>query len=192
MHYVPLLAVLAALAVILFRDELILFHRRARVFGLMRAFYMGRTERRRPVFLSPAVLAYGAIRMDAAHGTPTLWEKIGALFGADGANQSAVLAGDQRDLSQAEQDLLGIFQPILHTLESESLSDLTDLTKTVLTGAEGGQVTTVAGAVALVKTAVQAEGGTVAQQVETLGETSLTTLVSAVLASLGKVSLPAA
>jgi hypothetical protein len=139
---------------------------------------------------SPGVLRMLDVRMDAAHGTPTIWEKLGALFGAGGANQAATLAGDQRDLTQAEQDVLTLFQPVLHTIEATGLSDLSTFLSTVLGGA--ASVTSVAGAVSLVKSAIANEGGTIASQAAALGETSLTTLVSAALASLGKVDLPAA
>ena len=139
--------------------------------------------------LSPAVLAMMSLRMDAAHGTPTIWEKIGALFGAGGADQAATLAGDQRDLSQAEQDVVSLLQPLLHSFEGTALADLTSFVKATLAASTAS---TVSGAVAEVNAAAKAEAGTVLSQVEQLGQTSLVTLVSAALAALGKVNLPAA
>ena len=35
--------------------------------------------------------------MPAADGTPTIWEKIGAVFNLEGAENATILAGDQRD-----------------------------------------------------------------------------------------------
>lgn len=145
------------------------------------------------VFLSPVVVAMLSLRMDAAHGTPTIFEKIGALLGLGGTDQAATLAGDEHDLSTVETDFLNTFlQPLLHTVESDGLTDLSALVTTTLASAAGGQVPSVAAAVDLVKTAVTAQGGSLLQQIEKLGETSLVTLVSAGLASLGHTALPAA
>jgi hypothetical protein len=139
---------------------------------------------------SPGVRRMLSLRMDAAHGTPTIWEKLSAAFGGGGANRASILAGEQRDFTQAEQDLVSIFQPVLHTLESTALTDLRAILNKVLSGA--ASLTSVAGAVSLVKTAITSEGGVVVQQAQQLGQTSLTTLVSAELAALGHVNLPAA
>jgi hypothetical protein len=128
--------------------------------------------------------------MPASQGTPTIWEKIGAVFNLDGAQNAAILAGDQRDLSKAEQDVLAIFQPILNSAEGTGLSDLVSMLQGILTLVPG--VSTVSGAVQIVTSVLQGEAGPLAAQAKALGQTSLTTLVSAALAALGKVNLPIA
>ena len=145
---------------------------------------------------SPGVLRLAGLRMDASVGTPTIWQKIavalglGASIGMTPAEIASTQAGDNADVTEAEKNLLGLFQPILHSAESTGLADLQALLTTVLTGAESGSITSVASAVALVKSALATEAGAAAAQAEQIGETSLTTLVSAALASLGKTALP--
>jgi hypothetical protein len=126
--------------------------------------------------------------MPAADGTPTIWEKIGAVFNLEGAENATILAGDQRDLTQAEQDVLALFKPILSSAESTGLSDLTSMLQGILTLVPG--VSTVSGAVQIVTSVLAGEAGPLAAQAKALGQTSLTTLVSAALAALGKVNLP--
>jgi hypothetical protein len=157
---------------------------------LVRAWYRHRATSllRQRYIPSAGVLSMLSLRMDAAHGVPTVWEKLAALFGGDGANNASVLAGDQRDLTTAETDLLGLFQPLLHTVESTGLTDLSAVIQKVLTGASG--ITSVSTAVALVTTAIEGEVPTIQQQAAAIGKTSLTTLVSAALASLGHLDLP--
>jgi len=144
-----------------------------------------------PIFIpSPGVRRMLALRMDAAHGTPTIWEKLAALTGHGGAHQSDIVAGEQRDLTEAEHELLGLFQPLLHTVESGVLTDLADFTKKVVTGLP--QVTSVGQVVSEVKSALAAEGGVLHEQAQQLGETAVTTLTGAVLGALGHINLPVA
>jgi hypothetical protein len=145
---------------------------------------------------SPAVRAMLSLRMDAAHGTPTVWQKIvarlgfGAAIGMTPAEIASTLAGDNRDLTQGETDLLSLFANVLHTGEADGLADLQAAATTALSGASG--VTSVAAGVALVKTVLTTASASAQSQAATLGETTLTTLVSAILSSLGHTNLPAA
>ena len=131
--------------------------------------------------------------MPASQGTPTVWEKLAVAFGF-GASAgltpdqiTAVQAGDQRDLTTAEKDVLALFQPILNTAEQTGLGDLT----TFLSAIAGiGSVTSVSQAANIVNAALAAEAGTLEKQAIALGQTSLTTLISAALAAVGKVNLP--
>lgn len=127
--------------------------------------------------------------MSEAAGTPTIWEKIGAVFGLDGASNAAVLAGDQRDLSTAEQTILALFKPVLAQAEQEGVADLISLLQGILVLVPG--VTSVSGAVGIVSAVLKGEAGPLAAQAEKLGQTALSTLVSAALSSLGKTNLPA-
>ncbi len=139
-------------------------------------------------YLSPAVQNALRFRMDAAHGEPTVWEKVSAWFGGGGANRAATLAGEQRDFSAAEQEFLTIFQPVLHTVESVGITDLSAFLKTVLSAAPS--ITSISGAVDIVKAALETAVGSIKTQATSLGQTSLITLVSAILAALGHVNLP--
>lgn len=146
-----------------------------------------------PLF-SPAVNAALAVRMDASVGEPTVLQKIAAKFGFGAEigmtpeEIASTLAGDNADLTKGGQVVLGAFQHILSFAETDGVADLTNVLTTLLTLIPG--VSSVAGAVKVVLTVLEAEAGPLQAQATALGQTSLTTLVSAILASLGKVNLP--
>ncbi|MGH8335973.1 MAG: hypothetical protein ACRETL_03940 [Gammaproteobacteria bacterium] len=133
--------------------------------------------------------------MDAAHGTPTVWQKVavklgfGKAIGMTDQEIADTLAGEQHDVTQGEQVLLGLFAPILHAAEGAGLSDLQTFLTDALKGA--ASITSVAGGVAFAKSELANEGGTIKTQAEGLGETAFTTFISAILTSIGHVSLPA-
>ena len=146
---------------------------------------------------SPAVRAMLSLRMDITKGTPpSVWQKIavklgfGAAIGLTPAEILAVQTGDNADITQGEQDLLSLFSPILHAAETDGVADLQTALTTALSGAAA--VTSVVGGVALAKTALTTASSSAQAQAANLGETAFTTLVSAILSSLGHVSLPAA
>lgn len=134
--------------------------------------------------------------MPASAGTPTILQKIGAALGFGAAlgmtpaEITATQAGDQADLTKAEQTIVGLFAPIFNLAETDGLSDLTAFLQAVLGAVPN--ITSVSQAVNIVKAAATAENGVLSQQVQTLGQTSLTTLVSAALAAVGKVNVPIA
>lgn len=143
---------------------------------------------RRSLIYSPAVRAMLSLRMDAAHGTPTIWEKMGALLGLEGKEDAPIIAGEEHDLSAAEEAVLGVLQPLLHGAEGEAMGDITTVIQKVLAGA--GSIGSIGSAVSLVESAVKSEEPVLQEQIAALGKTSLTTLVSAVLATLGHTDLP--
>ena len=131
--------------------------------------------------------------MPASQGTPTIEEKIavalgfGAQVGLTPDEIAATQAGDQRDLSTAEQAIVGLFSPILGAAEQAGLSDLAQF----LTAVAGlSSVTSISGAANIVNAALEAEAGVMQKQAIALGQTSITTLISAALAKVGKVNLP--
>lgn len=133
--------------------------------------------------------------MPASEGTPTVLEKLAAALGFGAAvgmtpdEIAATQAGDQRDLTKGEQDVVLLFKPILTQAETTGLADLTNIMQTVLTLIPS--ISSVSSAVGVIQAILKAEAGPLAAQAEALGQTSLTTLVSAVLAGLGKTNLPA-
>ena len=144
---------------------------------------------------SPGVRRMLALRMDASVGTPTLLQKIaarlgfGAAIGMTPAEIASTLAGENADVTKGEQDLLNLFTPILHTGEADGLSDLQAFLTAELSA---GIPTSVASAVSTTKAALATASASAQSQAASLGETAFTTLVSAVLSSLGHTSLPAA
>lgn len=131
--------------------------------------------------------------MPASAGTPTILEKIAAALGFGAAvgltpdEITATQQGDSRDLTTAEQEVVALFQPILGAVEQEGLGDLVQF----LTAVAGlGSVTSVSGAANIVNAALSAEAGVMQKQAISLGQTSITTLISAALAKVGKVNLP--
>jgi len=131
--------------------------------------------------------------MSAANGVPTVLEKIAAALGFGASvgltpdQITATQAGDNRDLSVAEQTVVSLFSPILGAAEQAGLADLTQF----LTAVAGlGSVTSVSGAANIVNAALSAEAGVMQKQALSLGQTSVTTLISAALAKVGKVNLP--
>lgn len=122
--------------------------------------------------------------MPASQGTPTIWQKIGAIFGQGGTTQAATLAGDERDAATLLADLEGLFGPTVVTLETDGLAAVTAFLKEVLSVAP---ITSLSTAISAVKTAATTAGGTLLTQIESLGEQALTTLISAALTALGKV-----
>jgi hypothetical protein len=144
---------------------------------------------------SPAVRAYLSLRMDAAHGTPTIWEKIAAKLGFGAAigmtpdQITATVAGDNADITKGEQDLLGLFQPSLVAVEQAGASDLVSFLKAI---AGLGSVTSVSQAANIVNGALAAEGATLQKQAIAIGQTGVTTLLSAALSAAGKINLPLA
>jgi hypothetical protein len=131
--------------------------------------------------------------MPIAQGTPTIEQKVavalgfGASIGLTPEEITAVQTGEQKDLSTAEQTVVGLFSPILGAAEQAGLADLTQF----LTAVAGlGSVTSVSGAANIVNAALSAEAGVMQKQAISLGQTSVTTLISAALAKVGKVNLP--
>lgn len=129
--------------------------------------------------------------MPASQGTPTIWEKIGVAFGITSGLTSdevnAIKAGEQKDLTTAEQAVVGLFQPILNVAEQQGLGDLTQF----LTAVAGlSSVTSIGGAANIVNAALAAEGGTMQKQAIALGQTAISTLIGAALTKVGKVNLP--
>lgn len=145
---------------------------------------------RRPLYLSPAVVAMLSLRMDAAHGTPTIWEKLEALAGI-GTDHAATLAGEKADFTSSEQAVLVLFRPLLHNAEDFAITDLvTFITKVLASLAQ--PPSTINGAMGIVQTALTSEAGVAEAQAVSIGTTSLTTLVTAALASLGHLNVPVA
>ena len=132
--------------------------------------------------------------MPTSAGTPTVWEKLGAALGFGASigmtpdQIAATLAGDQRDLTKGEQELVSIFQPILNQVETQGLADLAVFLKAILGAIP--QITSVSHGVSIVNAALQAEGSTLQQQAISIGESGLITLISAALSAVGKVNLP--
>jgi hypothetical protein len=131
--------------------------------------------------------------MPASAGTPTVWEKIaaklgfGAGIGMTPDEITTTLAGDNADITKAEQEIVGLFAPILNVAETQGLGDLATFLKAI---AGIGSVSSVSQAANIVNAALAAEAGTLQKQAIALGQTSLTTLISAALAAVGKVNLP--
>lgn len=131
--------------------------------------------------------------MPASAGTPTVLEKIAAALGFGASvgltpdEITATQAGDQRDLTAGEQVLVGLFSPILGVAEQDGLGDLAQF----LTAVAGlSSVTSVSGATNIVSGALSAEAGVMQKQAIALGQTSVSTLITAALAKVGKTNLP--
>ena len=103
--------------------------------------------------------------MPASQGTPTFFEKIGAVFGLDGANNAAVLAGDQRDLTKGEQAVLSLLQPTLNAIEGDAQGDLANYSRLDLAAVPN--ITSLSQAVGIVNGALAAENGTLSWRSKT-------------------------
>ncbi|HEX4096455.1 MAG TPA: hypothetical protein VHX64_06985 [Caulobacteraceae bacterium] len=128
--------------------------------------------------------------MDLTDGKPNLFEKIGALFGLEGSSNAAVLAGDERDLSTAEKDLLAFAGPIL----SQDASAIED---SLLTAVKGflptlGTITSVPAAAAATKAFITTQGGALLAQVESMAEAVWQAFVALAIHAVGLVVPPAA
>lgn len=128
--------------------------------------------------------------MPASAGTPTIWEKIAALWGGDGAENAAVLAGDKADLAKGVAALQGLFGPVVNEIETDALTDVTGFLKGLAAAAP--TFTSLSQAVNYVKGSAAALGGPVGQQVGSLSQSALITLVSAALVAVGKLNVPVA
>lgn len=132
--------------------------------------------------------------MSAAQGTPTIFEKIavalglGANIGLTPQEVTSVQQGEQRDLTSAEQTVFSLAKPILSVGETQGVADLTTMLKTILGAIPN--MTSLGGAMSVVNSVLEAEGSTLQKQSVSLGQTSLTTIVTAILAELGHVNLP--
>lgn len=132
--------------------------------------------------------------MPASQGTPTIEEKaavalgFGAAVGLNPTEIAAIQAGEQRDLTKAEQDVFGLFSPILGAAEQTGLGDLANMLTAVLGAIPS--ITSISGGVSIINAILQAESGPLQKQAIALGQTSLTTLVTAALAKVGKSNLP--
>lgn len=132
--------------------------------------------------------------MPASAGTPTVLQKIAAVFGFGAAigmtpdEIAATQAGDARDLTAGEQVVLGLFAPILNAAEGDGVSDLAAFLKALLGALPS--VTSVGQAVNIVSAALEAEAGTLQKQAISIGQSGLITLISAGLSAVGKTNLP--
>jgi hypothetical protein len=132
------------------------------------------------VVLSPGVRRMLSLRMNAAHGVPTIWEKIADFFRTD----------VEPVFSEAEQEVVALFKPILNAAEGQFVASLVAFAKGVLS--QLGSATTVEAAAQLVMAALTREGGALLALAESLGETLWQALIALALADLGKVPAPAA
>jgi hypothetical protein len=130
--------------------------------------------------LSAGVRRMRSLRMDAAHGAPTVWEKIADWF------QSRA----EPALSAAERALIALFKPILTAGEAELTADLVSFAKGVLTQLESA--TTLEGAAQLVMKALEAEGGDLLALARSLAAEVWQALIALALADLGSAGAPAA
>jgi len=130
--------------------------------------------------LSAGVRRMLSLRMDSAHGVPTVWEKIAAWF------QSRA----EPALSEAERTLIALFKPILTAGEAELTADLVSFAKGVLTQLES--TTTLDAAAQLVMKALEAEGGDLLAFARSLGGEIWRALVALALADLAAVAAPPA
>jgi long-subunit acyl-CoA synthetase (AMP-forming) len=130
--------------------------------------------------LSPGVRRMLSLRMNAAHGVPTVWEKIADWF------QSRA----EPALTAAERALLALFKPILAAGEAELTADLVSFAKGVLTQLE--TASTLEAAAQLVMKALEAEGGDLLALARSLGAEVWQALIALALADLGKAGPPAA
>lgn len=136
---------------------------------------------------SPAVLNYLSLRMDAAHGTPTVWEKFAALVDPNFPNRTTILQGEQQDLTKAEQAFASLLAPIVTTVQTEAAQDLVAFITAI---ASLPSVTSVSQAGAILAGALSAEAGVLQKQAIAVGQTILNTLLSAALAAAGKLNVP--
>lgn len=144
---------------------------------------------------SPGVRAVLAMRMDAAHGTPNVKEKVavalglGAQVGLSPELIAQVQAGEARDVSTAETELFNVLSPLLGGEISADETSLVTWAKGFFAELEHPQ--SIPQAAANAKTALQTEGGVLLAEVVKLGEGAWQALVGLVLVNLGKV-VPAA
>jgi hypothetical protein len=134
---------------------------------------------KQPIVLSPGVRRMLALRMDAAHGTPTIWQKIAHAFSAEVAPV----------LTEAEAEVVDLFKPILNAAEGQLVASLVAFAKGVLS--QLAVATTVEAAAQLVMTALKAEGSALLTLADSLGEMLWQALIALALADLGKVAAPA-
>lgn len=139
---------------------------------------------------SPAVRAALSMQMNAAAGTPTLEEKFmvaigeGAAIGLTPALIAQVQAGEARDVTTAEKELLSVLSPLIGSSINQDEADLVTWAKGFFVGLEHPQ--SIPQAAANAKTALQAEGGVLLQEAEKLAEGAWQALVGLVLTNLGK------
>lgn len=137
--------------------------------------------------LSQAVQNYMGIRMDAAHGTPTIVEKFLALVDPAYPNRAAILQGEVQDLDKAGQALSALLAPVAKVVQTQGINDLVIFIQAI---AGLGSVTSLSQAANILSGALSAEAGILQKQAIAAGQTTVNTLLSAALAAAGKLNVP--
>lgn len=129
--------------------------------------------------------------MSIAEGTPTVLDQLkagwDALTGKETPTDATVLAGVKADADKALGDIEGLLGPVFSELKSDVAGDLGGFLQGVLTLIPS--ITSLSGAVNVVKAVASAEVNDVNTQVLALSHGALTTLVSAAAVAVGKTSL---
>jgi hypothetical protein len=137
--------------------------------------------------LSPGVRAMRSLRMDAAHGTPTVKEQIEAVLGIGNmtpAIRASILAGLKADVHPVVQAILDVVDPILHIDEQALAADLSAFAIKELTALSS--VASVEAAGEVVMAGLKAEGGDLLTFAENMAKALYQAIIALALAKLNK------